>query len=228
VTPERGPATVVDVERSRTGDGESDPGPAEGTPEPEAQVTGSRTRDQIDAERQELDARILALHRAGASYRDVVAALARTGTEITIARAHRGVQRAIAAEPVSDSAAIRSTLLSQIDDAYRLLRSIAHAVDDDGGLANRDRTIRAIEKMVPLWDRKAKLLGLDAPARRVVEIEVVTDGALRSEREMLSDFLASAGIDVSALPTPQDRAAEMLALSSSPGPIDATAAEGDP
>ena len=90
VTPERGPATVVDVERSRTEDGESDPGPAEGTPEPEAQVTGSRTRAQIDAERQGLDARILALHRAGASYRDVVAALARTGTEITIARAHRG------------------------------------------------------------------------------------------------------------------------------------------
>jgi hypothetical protein len=73
--------------------------------------------------------------------------------------------------------------------------------------AHDDRAIRALETYVRLLDRKARLFGADLPVCRFVEVEVITDELLRSERERLDAQLTAMGVDVSQLPSPDEMAA---------------------
>lgn len=83
----------------------------------------------------------------------------------------------------------------------------------------QERWIKAALALIRLEERRARLWGLDAPQKRVVEHHVVSDEALAAEQDQLFSELVAMGIDPGMLPTVDDTLALLRANA-----IDTTAA----
>lgn len=94
-------------------------------------------------------ARALELRLAGATYRDIAEAL-----DIAVSTAHADVAHALADIPRAEADALRALECRRLD----ALQAACWGPALDGDLAAVDRVLRII-------DRRARLLGLDAPTR---------------------------------------------------------------
>ena len=170
--------------RSRTDVDDADVDEMPGEVEP---PTGPR------AQRDLIDAQCLSLRRTGATHREIAQTL-----NVSVARAHRGCERARLAEGEVDPKVVRADLLGVLDRAtVELSRIITTS-------SNQDRQLRAVAQLVAVADRKAKLVGADAPVVRTLDVTVFTREALDAEQARLERELEAAGVDVTALPSVDD------------------------
>jgi hypothetical protein len=116
----------------------------------------------------ETRARVIALRRRRATFDDIGRALG-----ITKQRAHQIYVQALAEIPAAELAEHRAEELALIDDAIHDLMPIARDHDRPGSAVDAWNAIRG-------WaDRKARLLGLDAPARH--RVDVITEDMVAAE-----------------------------------------------
>lgn len=112
----------------------------------------------------------------------------------------RAVQRGLARsvrEPTQDLIALDMSELDEMaQEAWRVLRSVHYVVDKGqvvhhGGQALRDDApvLAAIGKLLDIQARRAKLCGLDAPAK--ARVEVITESAVDAAIRELESKLGS-------------------------------------
>lgn len=112
-------------------------------------------------------------------------------------QARRGVERAMADVITEPAEEVRRFELDRLDHAYRAALAVLereHLVVDHGKVVyHDDRPLRddapvlqAIDRILRIQERRAKLLGLDAPAK----VQVITDDDLDREYERLVAELA--------------------------------------
>ncbi|MCL2449235.1 MAG: helix-turn-helix domain-containing protein [Polyangiaceae bacterium] len=134
----------------------------------------SANRDSAKAAIQERRAQALELRKRGYSYRDVAKAL---GVSVQVAHAY--VKDAIAAIPVEAAEIVRAMELERCD---RLWNSLQTKI--------KDGDPHAVQAAIRVLDRRAKYLGLDAPA--VTEITGKDGGPIHiSETQAAQDDLLS-------------------------------------
>jgi hypothetical protein len=120
------------------------------------------------------------LRAEGATYKQIASEVG-----ISYQRAHQLVGQAMAevrADTVADAAALRDRELAKLDALEAGIWTKAAAGD-----------LRAIETVLKLMSRRAKLLGLDAP--KAVKVEAGNSVAHLSDAELLAEA-ARLGIDV--------------------------------
>ena len=118
-------------------------------------------RDTVDRER-----RAVEMRTRGMTYREIGEALG-----VNPASAHRMVSRALARVPAEAVNDLRALNLLRLEELWRRLGGILEDAADDP-----DRQLRTIDRMMAVMERTARLMGLDAPPKRVVA--VVTDELL--------------------------------------------------
>jgi len=132
----------------------------------------------------------LAALRSHASYRAIQAEFGFA----SVASVQRAVARARAAEHHRTREERRADQSAAIDRAaFRYVRMMATD-------ANPDRAIRAGERLIALWERQAKLWGLDDPTRRQIEVQVINIDALRAYRSQIDHELEELGFNPAELP----------------------------
>jgi len=133
----------------------------------------------------EKDIRALDLRRRGLSYPQIAAE-----TGCSLSTAHAMVQRALADSAREAAEEVRQIEAGRLDDLTRTLNRVLlarHIVVSQGQvmkhpetgetLTDHDPVIRAVLALVRVSERRAKLLGLDAPTRH----EVITMDAVEAE-----------------------------------------------
>lgn len=153
----------------------------------------------------EKDAQALALRRSGLGYAQIAERLGYRAQS----SAHEAVQRALkdAREDIGRAAQIE---LDRLDDALRTAYQVmlgrhvkvsnaGSVVRDSDGQPMLDRTLNlaGAQTVVRISESRRKLLGLDAPSRKVVE--VITQDVVDDEIRRLCEEVAANGGDVSAL-----------------------------
>lgn len=126
--------------------------------------------DRIAARRAEA----IRLRTSGKTIREIAEALG-----VGVATAHDDVRTAmseLAREAEENVRAERGSQLSRLERAFRVLEDVLEGVesvdsDDSPGLS-RDIKLKALDRLVKLEERRAKLLGLDAPERREIDAKV--------------------------------------------------------
>lgn len=114
--------------------------------------------------------RALELRRAGASYAQIGRVLGYRST----ASAHKAVEVALTMTLREPAEAVRQLELERLDEAQRAIWPRVRAGD-----------LEAIDRLCKLMDRRAKLLGLDAPKQvEVLTIDTVDAELRRLEAEM--------------------------------------------
>ena len=161
-------------------------------PGPDEDERPGQTQEQI--ERAALDAQVLALSRSGATYRDIAARL-----QISHGRVANGIRRARDAEPALHPEEVRADLTAALDRSMMELVAMIGRQDTPAGMK-----VKAINTLVSVVDRKAKLHGADAPVRRQIDVTVFTPEALAEEQARLERELEAAGVDVATLPSVDD------------------------
>lgn len=150
-----------------------------------------RTPEQIQADRKAADLRSL-----GYTYQMIADRM-----DVSVAAAHRMVDRAIQEIPTEGTEQVRKMELEKLDNLERRLLYIINQQSYKTSASGRvieyegkpvlDTTpqIQAIGAALKVIDKRAKLLGLDAPTK--VETEVtVFDGTGEVERELYERALA--------------------------------------
>lgn len=113
-----------------------------------------------EIENRDLEREALELRRAGHTYRSIAKL-----QNCSVGAAHNRVSRAIAAYlPKETVAEARAVELDRLDELVDLARDIAHGADDD------ETRLKAIDRLMKIADRRAKLLGLDAPVNAKVDM----------------------------------------------------------
>lgn len=147
------------------------------------------------------DARALELRADGASFREISTQLG-----VSVSTAWKCVDRGLAATRHEPSSKLRTLERERLDrltvQAVQVLQA-RHVVvsggkivtdDDDQPLVDHGPTLAAINTLVRLMERRARLEGLDEPARADVtariHAEVYSVGALERELERLQGELA--------------------------------------
>lgn len=127
-------------------------------------MASSSKRDARAADIQIARDRALRLRREGHTIREISRRLG-----CSVGRAHQLIQEAIAAIPQENAEAVRVLELQRID---RMLRGLCRRreVDEDGRVTGRPGLAylgepKAVAAAVKLMERRAKLLGLDAPSK---------------------------------------------------------------
>jgi len=123
-------------------------------------------------EQAELDAQAARLRSRGLTYRQIAQAQG-----VSAPTAHDRVRRAIAAVPVEAVTELREIELHRLD--MLLEKVMEKATSDDKGF------LFAVDRALAIADRRAKLLGLDAPQRH----EVITLDAITAEIQKLEAAL---------------------------------------
>lgn len=147
-----------------------------------------------DAERDTQVAR----YKVGRTYRQVAEHF-----NISVSAAHDAVQRAIATVPIAAGRDVIADELIKIDAleeaAWLVLRanhihiSDGRVVKDDGtAITDHKPVLMAIDRVVKCQERRAKLLGLDAPVRQEVHVTDATDTAIQQLVSELAVFDTSA------------------------------------
>ncbi len=114
----------------------------------------------------ERERRAVEMRARGATYREITQELG-----VDTASAHRMVSRALARVPAEAVKDLRALELLRLEELWRLLARIIQSAVDKPELQ-----LRTIDRMMAVMERTARLMGLDAPPKRVVE--VVTDEVL--------------------------------------------------
>jgi hypothetical protein len=154
----------------------------------------SRTVAQI-----ERDSQAVELRRRGLSYRQIAAQLEWKNQ----ASAYEAVKRGLADAITEPAAEVRRLELDRLDEyqrhALRVLatphwtvsQGVVVKLEDANGaeqpLADDAPVLAALDRLIKISERRARLLGLDAPARTRVEVitEDAVDAAIRQlEREI--------------------------------------------
>ena len=156
---------------------------------------------ELEPVRSRLDEHALLLRRQSMSYRAIAAEL---GCPVSVA--FRRVQRAQSLELQETTDQVRANIAAQLDEAIGRMFEIMSS-----DKMTRYQAVRAAEQLIRALDRKARLFGADLPVKRFVDVHVVTDAALEEERLHIEAELTARGIDVSALPTPEEIAGRLLA-----------------
>lgn len=131
----------------------------------------------------ERDAEACRLRSRGLSYAQIAAELGISRTQ-----AYEGVQRAlreIVSEPAEE---LRHLELLRLDEMYRAALAVLegrHYVVDKGGVVMMDGVpveddgprLAAIDRLLKIQERRAKLLGLDTPVKQEVDL----NGGIRYE-----------------------------------------------
>lgn len=157
------------------------------------------SRPDQDLEELSRDEQALGLRHQSLPYHEIASRLGWASKS----SAFQAVQRALAREQQESPQQARAIMSAQLDEIVEVIRSIALADS-----SSPDLKLRAAKTLLATLDRKAKLLGLDVPMRRVVEVTEITAATLVAERKRVEDELRDSGFDTSLLPT----AAEMQAL----------------
>lgn len=156
-------------------------------PTPGRASNGKFTRTIENAQR---DAEAARLRARGKSYQQIADTLGYSSR----ADARRGVQLILVETVAEPAAEVREMQLVQLDEltqaALDVLErrhiTVSHGrviYDDDGTVIEDDGPVlAAIDRLLRIQERRAKLLGLDAPSRH----EVVTLSAVEAEIERLS------------------------------------------
>lgn len=169
--------------------------------------------EAVVANRQNLNTRTLesaehdrdvALYKAGRTYRQTAAHF-----KMSLSATHSAVQRAIAAAPAVAGQEIRAEELVKLDAleaaAWEVLRANHIHVSDGRVVKDADQPITdhkpvlmAIDRILRCQERRARMLGLDAPTRQTITVltEDVVDAAIRQElaaMEALDADLTAAG-----------------------------------
>lgn len=103
----------------------------------------------------------LKLRTQGMSYRDIASRLG-----ISVAMAHRDVSEALAAIPKHSAEELRRSEQALLDELQAVLMAQVH-----DPASSRTTQRKAVETLVRVSERRAKLLGLDAPARMMAMVE---------------------------------------------------------
>jgi hypothetical protein len=153
-------------------------------------------RSRRTIEQVERDARAVELRRRHLNYRQIAREL-----DLSTSNAYAAVQRGLADTIAETNDEVRRQELERLDDLARAsLRVLAtqHVVVSQGRVAKHPDTgavliddgptLAAIDRLLKIQERRAKLLGLDAPAK----VEVLTLDAIDSEIRKLS---AELGVD---------------------------------
>jgi hypothetical protein len=121
---------------------------------------------------------------------------------IALSTTHEAVERAMKAVPFDDADTLRKIELAHLDKAqHKALEVLAArhltvsvkgdvALDADGNPVLDDTVaLKAIDSLVKVQTRRAKLLGLDAPTRSVALVGIVTLDEMKSDVENLFERL---------------------------------------
>ena len=142
-------------------------------------MTGTTCADQriTTAERR---ARVIALRRQRVTFEDIGRLLG-----VNRARAHQIYLRALGEIPATELSEHRAEELVLVDDAIRDLLKLARDHD-------RPRTAVEAWNAIRMWsERKARLLGLDAPTKS--RVEVITEDVIEAEITRLEAQLGERG-----------------------------------
>ena len=145
-------------------------------------MTGTTRADQriTTAERR---ARVIALRRQRVSFEDIGRVLG-----VNKQRAHQIYVKALREIPAAEITEHRAEELVLVDDAIRDLLKLARDHD-------RPRTAVEAWNAIRGWsERKARLLGLDAPSRK--SVEVITSDMIDAEIGWRSRSVKVAGVDL--------------------------------
>lgn len=154
-------------------------------------------RFERNAETAARDAEAARLRSRGLTYRQIAEQLGMAGP----GKAHEAVKRVLA-ETVADAAEdLRKVELERLDQMYRaalkVLEADHYAVShgkvvylEDGSepLADNGPVLQAIDRLLKIQERRAKLLGLDAPSKT----NVTVSDAITAEIEQLATQLGMA------------------------------------
>ena len=150
-------------------------------------------RQRTSASR-ERDNRAWAYRRSGLSYDQV----ARAAGYASVSGAYKAVQRAIAENAAENGDEARQIEAARLDDLTRTLMRVLttkHYIVATNGAVVRDPetrepladdgpVIQAVAGLTRISERRAKLLGLDAPARRDVTIDMVNQEIMTLEQQL--------------------------------------------
>jgi hypothetical protein len=158
-------------------------------------------RSRRSIEQIERDARAVELRRRHLNYRQIAREL-----DLSASTAYEAVQRGLADTIAETNDEVRRQELERLDDLARVsLRVLAktHVVVSQGRVAKHPDTgevlvddgpiLAAIDRLLKIQDRRAKLLGLDAPAK----VEVLTMDAIDAEIRRLEAEVGRSGADAS-------------------------------
>jgi len=152
------------------------------------------------------DEEALRLHEVGLSYRQIAAQMGYSSSS----RVHDAIHRARNREPQDTLYERKLDQQAQLDLCERRLFEILEREPPPGadsatiGMVH-DAWIKAGVALVRVLERSARLWGLDAPRKAVVKVPYITPEALAAYRKQLDAELLEMGIDVSSLPTVEDR-----------------------
>lgn len=144
----------------------------------------------------ERDAEAARLRTRGSTYPEIARALDYADDS----GAYRAVQRAIAATITEPSNEVRAVELERLDFMWKAALAVLEAKHfaistkgvvylGDQPLTDDGPVLAAIDRMLKIQDRRAKLLGLDAPAKHEVRTVDDVDDAIRR----LVDQMAAVG-----------------------------------
>lgn len=152
---------------------------------------GGRGRFERSLETAARDAEAARLRTRGLTYRQIADELGMAGP----GKAHEAVRRVLAETTQEAANDLRMVELERLDQMYqaalKVLETEHYAVshgriiyrDDDGKpLADDGPVLAAIDRLLKIQERRAKLLGLDAPAKT----NVTVSDAITSEIEQLA------------------------------------------
>ncbi len=153
---------------------------------PDRGNNGRYTRGVTAARR---DARAAELRTRGLSYQQIADQLGYTSR----ANAYRAVARALAEIVAEPAAELRALELARLDAMARAARAVlegehwvvshGRVVEHDGRpLVDDAPVLHAIDRLLAIQTRRARLLGLDAPAK----VRVITEDLLDREIERLT------------------------------------------
>ena len=142
------------------------------------------------------DYRALELRRRNLTYRQIADQLGMG----SVSRAYDAVQRALLDAVVESAEEVRKVELERLDELSRVAWRVLHArhvhigrggdlaTDADGEpIIDDGPTLQAIDRLLKIGERRAKLMGLDAPT----QVQVLTTDQLTQEIALLEQKLAT-------------------------------------
>lgn len=155
----------------------------------EGKVRDGRGRFIRSVDTAQRDARAAELRRDGANYQEIADRLGFSDRS----RARQAVERALAATVAEPAAELRALELARLDEMWRHAWAVLkreHVAHSNGRVVHLDGkplvddgpVLNAIDRLLRIQERRAKLLGLDAPTR----VESITIDQIESEISRLS------------------------------------------
>lgn len=140
----------------------------------------------------------IALRVKGYSFREIAKELG-----VSVGQAHHDVRAAMAEFDDQASADVeleRKTQSKRLESALKSVSEVLAAeVFDKDGNADLELKLKAIDRIVKLEERRAKLLGLDAPAKQElvgsIDIGDVTPAKAKAVMKELFDSVAAPGAE---------------------------------